>query len=351
LEPITPDSVERFVLHALERAGAVVEKPGYGLAEVLLPEELEPAFEQEELLLAFDYEVAQESPGSAFVTPGSALLDSAVRLARDYGRFTRHYRPGAEIQTPRNLEQKISETVDFLHCRPPQVSGSWTAENIYYGFYFLCTLFASDKTEEVLSAVINGHSGRHCPELIKPLQEMVSLDYPEYELGQAEIRPLQDLYQAACQAVEPQVEKTAARFQAQQGALRDKERDRTARYYEATLQELENKLSSAADDKKRQRLQGQIEATRADWKRRDEDISTRYQVEAEVRLDHVAAYHIPCVFIRLKMQHKKETLQQTLLFNLLSRELEPPLCPRCGRPTRQLVPDGQGSLVCTRHST
>ncbi len=349
LEALAPDSVERFITTALARAGALVEKPGYGLAEVLLPEELEAEFAGDELLLAFDYEVAQETPGSTFVTPGSSLLDSAVRLAQGYGRFTSHFWPGSEVGTPRNLEQKISKTVNYLHCRPPQIAGSWAAENIYYGFYFLSRLFASEKTEEIFSVVINGHSGLFCPTFEKQWTGIVSLDSPEYELGQAQIRPLQELYQAACAAVQPQVEGSARNFQEQQGTLRSRELARTSRYYAETLKELQKKMSSTEDEKKKQRLEKQVEATRTDWKGREEDISARYQVEAEVRLDHIAAYHVPCIFVRVKMQCKKETLQQTLLFNTLDREFETPSCPRCGKPSPQMVPDGRGDLVCPRH--
>ncbi len=349
LEPITPNSVERFVKSALLRAGAVVEKPGYGLAEVLLPEELETELNQEEMLLAFDYEVAQETPGSIFVTPGSSLLDSMARLAKSYGRFTSHYWPGIEVNMPGNLEQKISDTVDYLYCRTPQITGSWAAENIYYSFNFLCTFFSSEKTEEVFSAVVNGYSGLHCSDFEKQWEKIIPLEAPEYELGQVEIRSLQDLYRAACEYVRPQVQQKARIFQEQQGKLGERELVRTSRYYEETLRELEKKISATDDASKRLRIEKQMEATRADWKRREEDITARYQVEAEVRLDHIVAYHVPCIFVRLKMQHKKETLQHTLLFNVLTRKFEPPSCSRCGRAVRQLLPDSRGGLICPVH--
>ena len=335
--------------HALARAGSVVEKPGYGLAEVLLPEELVAAFAGEELLLAFDYEVARENPGSSFVTPGSSLLDSTVSLARGIGRLTSHFWPGAVVGTPRNLEQKIGDSVDYLQCRSPSITGSWTAENIYYGFFFLCTLFASEKTEEVLSAVLNGHSGLFCPDFEEQWNSIVPLESPEYELGRAEIRPLDELYQAACESVRPKVQEKARVFQEEQGKLRERELARTGRYYTETLKELEKKRSATEDNTKKLRLETQIKATKADWTHREEDITARYQVEAEVRLDHIAVYHVPCIFVRVKMQHKKETLQHTLLFNTLFRAFESPICPRCRKPSRQMLPDGSGAFICPSH--
>jgi hypothetical protein len=74
VEKVNPRS---FVTAYLERAGAVLEEAGYELLEVLLPEGL-PFKDQEELLLAFDYEVAQENPKAIFVTYGSLFLDRRV---------------------------------------------------------------------------------------------------------------------------------------------------------------------------------------------------------------------------------------------------------------------------------
>ena len=350
LESIAHDSIERFVTSTLDRAGAVVEKPGYGLTEALLPEELVTEFAREELLLAFDYEVAQENPESTFVTPGSPLLDSVVRLARDYGGFTSLYWPGAGIKTPRNLEQKISEAVDYRYCRHPAITETWTEDNIYYGFYFLCTFYSWEKREEIISAVINGHSGICCPDFEEQWKDVVPLESPEYQLGQAETRPLQDLYQSACQHVGSRAQEKGRIFQEQQSKLGERELARTERYYAETLKELNRKITSTNDTLKKQRLKKQVEATRADWEFREKDIISRYQVDAELFLDHVVAYHVPCTFVRLEMQHKKEILQHTLLFNLLSREFEPPACPRCGMTARQLFPDNCGGLICSRHS-
>ena len=39
---------------------------------------------------------------------------------------------------------------------------------------------------------------------------------------------------------------------------------------------------------------------------REENAAARYTVEAEVRLDHLVAYHLPCVHIKLEVQHKNE---------------------------------------------
>jgi len=46
----------------LKRSGALVEPTGYGMLETVLPDELAEQFKDDHLLLAFDYEVAEETP-------------------------------------------------------------------------------------------------------------------------------------------------------------------------------------------------------------------------------------------------------------------------------------------------
>ena len=64
-------NLEKFILAYLQRAGALTEQESYATLGVLFPEDLVQHFGEEQLLLAFDYEVAEETEGSLFVTHGS----------------------------------------------------------------------------------------------------------------------------------------------------------------------------------------------------------------------------------------------------------------------------------------
>ncbi|MCL2337269.1 MAG: hypothetical protein FWC60_07620, partial [Firmicutes bacterium] len=125
--PVLQDFVESF----LKRAGALVEPVGDGLLEAVLPGELTEYFKEEHLLLAFDYEIAGENPGSNFVTYGSPLLDTVSELALGYGHYTNLYRPQIGVTAPRNLEQKIMGELKFLRCRSPRTIHQWMVDHVF----------------------------------------------------------------------------------------------------------------------------------------------------------------------------------------------------------------------------
>jgi len=342
-------SLENFLCSFLNRAGAVVEKPSYGLAEVLLPDELAKALGKEELTLAFDYEVAAETPESTFVAPGSPLLDTAVRLASSYGRYTRHYWPGSEPGYPKNLEQKINKTVDYLQCRAPRIAGHHIAENVYYIFYFLAVFRSFEKTEEIFPVAINGHTGLPYPPFEEYWQKIIPRETPLYRLGRAELYPVRDLYGAACREVEQQVRKRSLFLRDNAARLLQRELEKTGRYYQETISELQQKIAESNEPSKKERLQNQLEAARVDWQRRQDDIASRYNLEVELKLDHLVACCVPCLFVKVEIQHKNIFNRQTLVYNPLTGEVEIPPCSLCGKPSRVLKPNESGQLVCPEH--
>lgn len=324
-----------------------MERPSYGLLEVLVPQELTGPLGAEELLIAFDYEVARETPGSIFIAHGSAVLDTAVRLAGNYGLFTAHYFPGREVNRPKNLDQKISNAVDYLHCRTPRVVSRHLAENVYYMFNFLCAFRSFEKTEEIVPVTINAFNGVPFSHFEDSWQNIIPVERPVTQLAQAQTHPVRDLYKVACREVEQQAGEHSLRYRKAGVHLRQKELEKTERYYRETLTELGKKLAESSDRVRRQKLQDQLAATRADWRRRQEDIVARYDLEVEVRLDHLVACHIPCLFLQVEIQHKTRIMRQTLVYNPLNGEVEVPPCPRCGKPAPLQIPDGKGGLICT----
>ncbi|BCV22909.1 hypothetical protein [Moorella sp. Hama-1] len=339
-------SLPDFITTYLNRAGAVVEPAGYGLFQVLLPEELVPVFGREELLLAFDYEVAGETPGSTFVSHGSPLLDTVVRLALDYGRQTALYWSGKLPATPRSLEERISARIEFRHCRPPRIEASWVAENIYYGFYFRCVFRSFEKTEAVIPVFIDGCRSLPAPAFTREAESLFLLEEPEYQASPAPIRPLADLYLVARQELGKLVQQQARPLQQTALRLQERELAKVRSYFAETEAEIRQKLAASSDPDKKARLKQQLAATQADQERRIKDTRARYQVEVDTRLDHLVAYHLPCVFVRLNLQHKTFNLAQTLIYNPLQGDIELPACPRCGRASNCLVPTAAGQLLC-----
>ncbi len=48
-----------------------------------------------------------------------------------------------------------------------------------------------------------------------------------------------------------------------------------------------------------------MSATLADRERREKDATERYGVEVDIRLDHVVAYYIPCLWVKMECNNSK----------------------------------------------
>ncbi len=79
-----------------------------------------------------------------------------------------------------------------------------------------------------------------------------------------------------------------------------------------------------------------------DHQLREEGAAARYTVETEVRLDHLVAYHLPCVHIKLEVQYKNELYNQIVVYNPYSNDIEAPACPVCGELGRLLESAAKG---------
>ncbi len=341
-------SPEDFVTAYLRRAGALVEKAGFALREVLLPDELAPHFKGSHLMLAFDHEAASEMPGSVYVTYGSQLLDASVRLALGYGRYTDLYWPGDPPSAQKQIDRQVNETVEFVQCRPAKQVVQRALDHVFYAFVFRCTFRSFEKTEDTFTVVVDGHSGCVQPEFEEMWKKVVPVEFPGYKLPSAEVRPLEELYRTACREAENVALRQAADLRRSARSALRRELARIAGYYEETIREIEKKMA-AAEGEKKDRFGKQIEAAKADWKRREKDAAQRYQLEAELRLDHLVACHLPCLHAKMEVQHRDRFLHQVVVYNPLYARVEVPVCPRCSRPTRRLVPDGSGGFICPGH--
>lgn len=346
-------SLEEFSTACLERAGAIVEPVGYGLLEVLFPDELLPHFNDtndNHIYLAFDYEIAAENPQSIYVTYGSPFLDVLVNLARTYGRYAHLYWSGDAPSRQKEVDLKISESVEFVQCRKPKLVIQWPAEQIFYAFVFCCTFRSFEKTEDTFTVVMDGYTGCVHPDFEEKFVKNIPQEFPAYKLPAVTTKPLQELYETARQEAGRMADKLSSVVRQSARPLMIRELTRVAGYYEETLHGIEKRMAGFEDDKK-ERFKKQLQATRAEWERREKDIIQRYSVEAEVRLDHLIAYHLPCLYAKMEVQHKDRLLHQVVVYNPLYGLWEAPVCPKCGQSTRRLLPDKNGLFLCPGHSS
>ncbi|MTV50824.1 hypothetical protein GJ688_17980 [Heliobacillus mobilis] len=347
----THGDIKPFVRDCLRRSGAIVEESGYELWEVLLSDDFSQRYPDEHLLLTFDAEVARETPESLFVTYGSPLLDVVVDQAKMYGKYTRLYWPGTSLQPPQNLVNKIQDQIQFLRCRPPSVEMIWTAEHLFYAFFFVCTFQSFEKTEELLPVVIDGYRGERRDDFFQWWDAMLPAETPAYNYTPASSLSAVAAYDLACSIAEHSAKERAQAIYDSSAVFRRRELSKIASYYMETEAALRKKWEAVQGDSadgadKQARLMAQIDATRADRQRRLVDAQDRYRVRTDLRLDHVLTLSVPRIHVRLNVQSGKQVIQPVLLYNPLSGQVEPIRCDTCGRPVTVVAPDKEGRFVC-----
>lgn len=154
---------------------------------------------------------------------------------------------------------------------------------------------------------------------------------PAWQLPEAPALPLADLYRAACREAERQARERAFALQGQAKSRLAREMARVTGYYTRMIREIEHKLAATGDEAKKERLVKQLAAVEADRQRREKDTLDRYAVEVELYLDHLVDYRLPLLHVGLEVQHKKQVLPATVLYNPFAHRLETPVCPLCGR--------------------
>ena len=201
----------------------------------------------------------------------------------------------------------------------------------------------------MVPVVIDGYSGLPKCSFSELWKYVAPVTNPDYRLPEMEMLPLTRLHQQACRQVEMQVKRLADPICQAAAILKEKELAKLNSYFDQSVREIIRKISATDDTLKKDRLEKQLAATSRDRQLREEDAVARYNVESEVRLDHLVAYHLPCVHVKLEVQHKNELYNQIVVYNPYSNDIEDPACPVCGEPARQLMPCSTGRLICTAH--
>jgi len=150
--------LQNFVIEVIETIGGVVELLEYALCYAMIPEEYSYTFNgKTEILLAFDFEVAQENSESEFVTFGSFILDQIMNIASKKAISTVRYVIADNISLS-NAEEKIKRHLNIERgimkiLAEQEVMGRWICFNYRVGYT------ADERVEELRDVWINLQNG------------------------------------------------------------------------------------------------------------------------------------------------------------------------------------------------
>ncbi|NPV52985.1 MAG: hypothetical protein HPY71_05625 [Firmicutes bacterium] len=344
--------LQRFVSDVIAAAGGVTETPSYALIHMALPEDLAGKFSLPEFaVLAFDYDVAKETPGAEFVTFGSPALDRFISLGSEIGRVTRKFAMGSAIRVPPNLMDRIESKVGFNRCRRPALKTTSIQAYERAVFQFVVSYISDEKFSDSLTVAIDSATLADDTGLLPETRGVFFGGDPQELSGVpvAERRPYGEVLNAALARLPERVRPGLAMYQADVSGFCQKELVKVLGFYEKTLADLAARGEAAAaagDTEKKARIDAKIEASRLERQRRVSDVVNKYRMRVEARLDSVVLQVMPKVRALLDVRHKDRTYTQEVFYNLATSSVEPLTCPRCGRRFFSAYPAGDGSFVC-----
>jgi len=104
-------------------------------------------------------------------------------------------------------------------------------------------------------------------------------------------------------------------------------------YYRSLEQEMRDNLENPnLSDRARQDRQAKIESLPAEQTGKIDDLHKKYTVRVRLRLAAAMLVNSPSRKIVCKMSRGKSTGQLFLIYNPVTRSIDPPACSGCGKP-------------------
>jgi len=352
------DSLQDFVLAYCEEVGGLIERPAYGLVDLLLPDEVARRLGTEPLLrLAFTEETAAAHPEAIHLTYGHPLLESIVEDMRGRGLALRRYVNQVRLQRP-GLFQLIKDELAFPNAwlRPLKKAAEAPQIHYYIRFNFKVALITDEKQEELASVLMDLHTGQPAWELedqeilplepeyrLRPMPDAPPLWRPELPLHSAE--RLAWLQEEAGRAVARKLASTIEALQRRTARRLELDRARLEAFYDDTAADLERRLARTEDEARQASLKEKLAFVQAERERKLADVEAKYRLRINLELISTVLISQPKISLRARLQNRYASAQPTFIWDPLLHRVEPPLCQVCGWPTPRVYLCANGHLA------
>ena len=335
--------VAEFIVSCVERAGGVAERRGLDRIDALLPAGLNPDGSERDVVLALDPAVLREESAVELATIGSPLLDSLIAHAAAHGTTSLgHLTP--ERLKKKNLREEVERTLLFSNCRvryddaEPDV---WRAYSVQFNYK---VSFLSDERRErfyvipvnLWSNQVNMRLNDHLADTSTTEVSPAMADAPAVAVSEA--------YATAQLALRRLVGEEIAQHQHRSRKRFDVDYLRVSDYYEQVTRELQSRHDG--DERRKQVVEGKLEAARAERERKLRELSEKYRLRMHARLTSARLLSQPKTFFRLLIDRGATTRTLTLAYDSLLGCLELPVCERCRAETTRMHVSPQVRLLC-----
>ncbi len=385
------DDLQEFVLTYFDEVGALVERPAFGVADVLLPDDVAGRLGVEPLLrLGFSEEASAPYPDARHLTVGDTLVERIEEDVRGRGRATRWFINEVGVDK-RNLFEAIKQAVTVANgwLQAEKTANEAPQRHYYVRFNFKVALITDDKQEELVSVLMDLNSGQPAWELeatwervflerawrLRPLPEAPLAWAPTLEesarLGvqspesRALTQQTPDSASTDSRSLSPLSPDSLARLQAraaeavtvklaptirgleQRSARRlELDRARLQAFYDDTAADLERRMSRTEDEARRHALAEKLAFVNAERANKLADVEAKYRLRLVLDLINAALIVQPKLSLAVRVENRYASIQYPFIWDPLLHHVEPPVCHGCGEAHYRIHLCTNGHLAC-----
>lgn len=349
--------LSRFVLDFLEQQGSVVAPPAFGVYEVLMPEELAAHLGVADFQnLCFNAEPMPGASEAALqLSVNHPLVDTiAVQVATQPANaavYLNHVR-----LDKRGLVELARKTFGFPNARLDFVPKTQERSELhhYLQFNFKVAILSEEKQEDLASVLMDVQAGHavtdpaHLRQVTiydtEPAFDGFPLAQPRWLGAGAPLaaETLHVLLARAEVAVRAGLTDRLAALATRMEHHLTLDLARIEEYYDELAGDLRKRQArlDAGETARRQEFDDKLSMLESERRTKTEDVRGRYGLRVELELVNTLLITQPKVTISVNIANRTTTIQRTVVWDPLTRRLEPLVCDVCGLP-------GDGLHLCT----
>ena len=311
--------LQQFVIEIIEELGGLVEPIEYALCNVLIPEVYTLHFQnRSEIMLAFDFEVAQENPEAEFVTFGSYILEQLLAIVQEQAVSTLRFAEVERLEVGNPLKKltdflkdEESSRLNIVEERP--VLGVWAV------FQYQITYVSDEKIETSEQIWINLLTNEISAEMKKEQNRII---YKHESLYTYPIPVQIDLSQPIDMATN-YVKQLAEQQNnhASKPVAFEKDITRITNYYTELLKENEKRASrTGLSDEKKKEIMAKSVAIELERDKQLQEIYNKYTGQTEINLDNAILYFIPLQEFTINIEFRSKIKKKIIYFNPITKQ-------------------------------
>ena len=311
-------NLQSFVTSVFEAIGGIVLPVEYALCEVLIPEEYKSLFQDKsELLLAFDFEVAEENPAAEFVTFGSYILDQLLEIIKSKTISTVRY----IIVDKLSLSDPADKIKKYLNINRGSIE-ILEEQEILAGFAaltFTTGYTVDERSEKHTEIWVDLLTGKVCEKMMECKSGIFYEEKPEGIYPVKDFVSLMSAFEAAFIKLKEIIEKTKNEYK--DDDLFTNDTKRIQEYYKDLHKDnLKRMQRKGISDEKIKELQSKEITLSLEKQRQLKEIKEKYSVSVDLSLDYGIVYFMPAILYKVKITADHNEEEKQFYYNKITKE-------------------------------